>query len=223
MQIRTLLWYLASLLLVLLTAASVTISIIVIVWAFQASQLPCDCVNGTDGLPGLNDSCICCPSSDPYLSTESINTITGSAQYVNRQRNPGNNNRGNGDPLRLASPAVYNDIPSSVSDFTNSAGTIFNLTMGTYELVYGTSVTTAGSLCIYNGSDVNSMNPLLESMIGSQLSNVWLHGNYIFQCNTLPCYIKLAPYNSSTLTVAVAPSLSITTGAIVQISILKLY
>lgn len=223
MKVRGFCWYLFSLLLFLATIASIITSIYTIVKAYEASQIACQCMNGTDGLPGTNDSCQCCPNSEPHFSTQSINTIVGSAQYVNTRRNPGNNNRGNGDPLRLQSPPIFNDIPGSISDFITSSGTIFNLTLGTYELVYGTSLTTAGSLCIYNGSSTGSMNPLLESMIGSQLANVWLHGNYILQCNSLPCYFKLAPYNSSTLVVAVAPSLTTTTGAMVQISILKLY
>ena len=90
-------------------------------------------------------------------------------------------------------------------------------------MVYETSLTTAGSLCIYNGSATGSMTPRLESMIGSNVANTWIHGNYILRCGVLPCYAKLAPYNSSTLSIATVPTLTAATGSIVRMSILKLY
>jgi len=215
-------WYLFSLLITLMTIASVTTSIITRVKTYESSLVQCQCQNGTNGLPGQNDSCICCPDSDPHFSTQSINTIIGSAQYFNNRRSPGNNARSNGQPIRMDS-ATYNNLPLDIRDFYNNQGTIFNLSIGTYELVYGLSITGPGSLCLYNGSSLVGMNPLLESMVGSSVSQVWLHGNYIMRCNSIPCYVKLAPYNSSTLTVAVSPTFGVNTGAMVQMSILKLY
>lgn len=216
----------ASLLLSLLTLLSIIISLSIVIEAHRLYSIECFCQNGTNGLPGANDSCVCCPEDDPYMgifSTQAFSTVLGSAQYVNTDLNPGNNNRANGQPIRFRILPTYNDIPLDIATFINSAGTIFNLSKGTYELVYGTSLTSAGSLCIYNGSSTGSMSPLLESMIGSTVANTWIHGNYFFQCNSLPCLMKLSPYNSSTLTIATAPSLSASTGAVVQISLIKIY
>lgn len=223
---RNLFCYTASAVLFAAALASCIFSVIIVIKANDAFALACSCQNGTDGLPGDNDTCVCCPEpvgSSSIIRTQDLNTVVGSAQYVNTALFPGNNNRDSGDPFRFRSPAVYNSLPTDITDMINNAGTIFSLSTGTYELVYGTSLTSQGSLCIYNGSSVGSMSPMLESMVGSKVPNSWIHGNYIVQCNSVPCYIKLAPYNSTNLAVSIAPSLSSSTGAMIQISILKLY
>jgi hypothetical protein len=215
-------WSFSSILLTVLTGLSVAGAILILVKMAQLQSLGCSCTNGTNGLPGMNDSCVCCGLNDP--TPFSGGTVLGSAQYVNTALTPGNNNRVNGDAMRFRPNATYNDMPTYVNTFTNGAGTIFNLTKGTYELVYETSITSAGTLAIYNGTATGTMIPRLASLVGSNVANTWLHGSYILQCDSVPCFMMLSPYNNTgSISVATAPSLSSTTGAIIRMSILRLF
>ena len=147
-------------------------------------------------------------------------TTAGVAEFVHQAQMP-NNSVPPGMAFTI-DMEVYNTVPLSIvasAGPTGVGGTVFTLSSGTYVLDYEMSLTSAGSVAVYIGTDAGHLAVDTNTIVGSSTATTWIHGRAIEIVSGSPSVFAICSYIG---TAAVTTAGNVAGAYTVRLTILKL-